>query len=126
MGLASPDLFRDLFLELEMRLVEHLGPYTFFHVHSTGYAHYRHILQIPGLGGIQLTVEVNGPSLRSLVPVMREILGHTRLILFVDAYFDELCDVATQLPRDGLYVMVSDKFVESEGAFRELLVRAWP
>jgi hypothetical protein len=124
-GLASPDLFRDLFLEHEVRLVEHLGPYTFFHVHSTGYAHYRHILEIPGLAGVQLTVEANGPSLRSLVPVMQEILERTRLILFVDAYFDELSDVAGQLPRDGLYVMVSDKFVESEAAFRELLARAW-
>jgi hypothetical protein len=126
MGLASPDLFRDLFLDHEVRLVEHLGPYTFFHVHSTGYAHYRHILEIPGLAGIQLTVEANGPSLHSLIPVMQEILQRTRLIVFVDAYFDELTEVAGQLPRDGLYVMVSDKFVESEEAYRELLARAWP
>ena len=126
MGLASPDLFRDLFLDHEVRLVEHLGPCTFFHIHSTGYAHYHRILEIPGLAGIQLTVEANGPSLRSLIPVMQEILERTRLVLFVDAYFDELSEVAGQLPRDGLYVMASDKFVESEKAYRELLARAWP
>jgi hypothetical protein len=57
---------------------------------------------------------------------MQEILQRTRLIVFVDAYFDELTEVAGQLPRDGLYVMVSDKFVESEEAYRELLARAWP
>jgi hypothetical protein len=57
---------------------------------------------------------------------MQEILERTRLVLFVDAYFDELSEVAGQLPRDGLYVMASDKFVESEKAYRELLARAWP
>jgi hypothetical protein len=126
MGLASPDLFGELFFDHEARLVEHLGPYTFFHVHSTGYAHYRHLLEIRGLAGIQLTVEANGPSLRTLKPVMEEILGRTRLILFVDAFFDELAEVAAQLARDGLYVMVSDKFVDSDEAYRELLARAWP
>ena len=90
MGLASPDFFRDLFLVHEARLVEHIGPYTFFHLHSTGYAHYRHVLEIPGLAGVELTVETNGPSLRDLAPVMQEILQRTRLILFVDAYFEEL------------------------------------
>ncbi len=126
MGLASPNIFADLFLDHEMRLVEHLGPYTFFHVHATGYAHYPHLLKIPGLAGIQMTVESNGPSLQALVPVMQEILQRTRLIIFVDAFFDELADVAKKLPRDGLYVMVSDKFVESEDAYHDLLARAWP
>jgi len=126
MGLASPDLFADLFLEHEARLVEHLGPYTFFHIHSTGYAHYRHLLEIPGLAGVQLMVEANGPSLTSLIPVMQEILERTRLIVTVDSHFDELVEAAGQLPRDGLYITVSDKFIESEGAYRELLARAWP
>ena len=126
MGLASPKVFADLFLPHEVRLVEHLGPYTFFHVHSTGFAHYVHLLEIPGLAGIQLTVEANGPSLRSLVPVMQEILQRTRLILFVDAYFEELGETARRLPRDGLYVMVSDKFVGSDADYRDLLTRAWP
>ncbi len=126
MGLASPELFGDLFLEHEARLVEHLGPYTLFHVHSTGYAHYRHLLEIPGLAGVQLTVEANGPSLRALLPAMREIMERKRLVLFVDAYFEDLVEVAGQLPKDGLYVVVSDKFVESEEAYRDLLSRAWP
>jgi len=85
-----------------------------------------YILETPGLAGIQLTVKANRPSPRSLIPVMQEILERTRLILFVDAYFDELSEVAGQLPHDGLYVMASDKFVESEEAYRELLAHAWP
>ena len=125
MGLASPVFFHDLFLEHEVRLVEHLGPFTFFHLHSTGYAHYQHVLEIPGLGGVQLSIEANGPSLSSLVPVMQEILERTRLILTVDSHFEELVDVGRRLPRDGLYIVVSDKFVSEEEAFRELLARAW-
>jgi hypothetical protein len=126
MGLASPNLFGDLFLEHEARLVAHLSPYAFFHLHSTGYAHYPHLLRIPGLAGIQLTVEANGPSLHALMPVMQEILERTRLILFVDAYFDELGSVARKISRDDLYVMVSDKFVDNAEAYRDLLARAWP
>lgn len=126
MGLASPAFFRELIADHVARLVEHLGQYTFFHIHSTGYAHYKHVLQIQGLAGIQLTVESNGPSLRSLRPVMHQILESTRLIIFVDGYFDELAEVARQLPRDGLYVMVSDKFVDSDDAYRGLLASAWP
>ena len=125
MGLASPRLFHDVFLVHEARLVEHTGKYTFFHLHSTGYADYRHVLDIPGLAGLEITVEANGPSLLDLEPVMQEILQRTRLILFVDAYFEELSEVARRLPRDGLYVMVSDKFVSSEEDFRSLLARTW-
>jgi hypothetical protein len=125
-GLASPELFRDLFLEHEIRLVEHVGTCVFFHVHSTGYAHYRHLLEIPLLAGIQLTVEANGPSLLELAPTLREILERSRLILFLDAYADQLPELARQLPRDGLYVMVSDKFVEGEEGYRELVARWWP
>jgi thymidylate kinase len=57
---------------------------------------------------------------------MHQILESTRLMIFVDAYFDELAEVARQLPRDGLYVMVSDKFVDSDEAYRGLLASAWP
>jgi thymidylate kinase len=112
-------------LEQEQLLVDHLVPHTFFHVHSTGYDHYRHILEIAGLAGIQLTVEANGPSLGDLVPVMEEILGQTRLIVFVDAYFEELVEVVRKLPRNGLYVMVSDKFIDSDVAFKELVRSSW-
>jgi hypothetical protein len=126
MGLASPDLFRDLFLEDEIRLVDHLGPHTFFHVHSTGYAHYPHLLEIPGLAGIQLTVEANGPSLVSLLPVMQEIQRRMRLIVFVDAYFEELSEACKQLAPDGLYIMVSDKFLDSDEEYREFVARTWP
>lgn len=126
MGLASPDMFRDLFLAHEAQLVKHTGPYTFFHLHSTGYAHYRHVLDIPGIAGIEITVESNGPALRHLAPVMGEILQRTRLILFVDAYFDELSEVVRRLPRDGLYIMVSDKFVQSEEEYCSLLTALRP
>jgi hypothetical protein len=126
LGLVSPALFGDLFLQHEIRLVEHLGPCTFFHTHSTGCAYYRHLLDIPGLGGVEIRIEGNGPSLYSLLPAMQEILEHTRLMLYIDSHFDEFAEVARQLPRDGLCIMVSDKFIESEEAYRELLVRAWP
>jgi len=114
MGLCSPEVYRDHFMRPDARIVERLGPCTLFHVHSTGYQHYRHLLQIPGLGGLELTVEANGPSLLELAPVFNEVLEQTRLVVFVDAHFDDLSEMLRRIPHDGLYLIVSDKFIPTE------------
>jgi hypothetical protein len=106
-------------------IVEHLGPCVFFHLHSTGHRHYRHVLDIPRIAGLQMTVEANGPQLSDLIPVLREILERTRLILSVDSHFDQLQAATRQLPAEGLYLIVSDKFVSTDGDFQELLAANW-
>jgi hypothetical protein len=125
MGMCSPEMYARLFMEEDARLVERLGPYTLFHLHATGYGHYRHVLDLPGLAGLELTLEAAGPPLRELVPMLREVLERTRLILFVDAHFGDLREALRQLPADGLYLMVSDKFVSSDEEFRELCTSVW-
>lgn len=125
MGMCSPSCYRDLFMPCNAAIVEHLGPCVFFHLHSTGYRHYRHVLDIPRLAGLQMTVEANGPQLSDLIPVLREILERTRLILFVDSHFDQLQAATRQLPAEGLYLIVSDKFVSTDGDFKELLAANW-
>jgi hypothetical protein len=125
MGMCSPSCYRDLFMPYNAAIVEQLGPGVFFHLHSTGYRHYRHLLDIPRLAGLQMTVEANGPQLLDLIPVLREILERTRLILFVDSHFDQLQATTRQLPAEGLYLMVSDKFVSTDGDFKELLAANW-
>ena len=122
MGLASPDLFRDLFLEHEARLVEHLGPYTFFHVHSTGYAHYGHVLEIPGLAGVELTVETNGPSLWDLIPGDAGDPATYTPDLFVDAYFEELSEVA----RHFLAMDFTSWCPTSSSRAKRTTARCWP
>jgi hypothetical protein len=57
--------------------------------------------------------------------VLREILERTRLILSVDSHFDQLQAATRQLPAEGLYVIVSDKFVSTDGDFQDLLAANW-
>ncbi len=123
LGLCRPAVYERIFQPLTAELVKRLGAYVIFHVHSTGFQHYRHVLAVPGLAGLQLTVEKNGPPLVTLLPTLREILARTRLILFVDHWFEQLPDVLPSLPADGLFVMLSDRDVTSEAGFREFVDR---
>ncbi len=125
MGLCSPEVYRDHFMALDARIVERLGPCTIFHMHTTGYQHYRHVLQIPGLDGLQFTVEANGPRLLDLAPVFREVLEQNRLIVFVDAQFEDLPAVLRQIPHEGLYLMVSDRFIPDETSYQAFLAENW-
>ena len=121
MGLCAPALYRDLFMRYNTELVTRLGKYTLFHLHSTGYRHYRHVLEIPGIAGLELTVEANGPTLAELVPALRVILERSRLILQVDGHFEELPATLRALPKEGLYLLLSDKFIPDEEAYRDFL-----
>ena len=125
MGMCAPEIYRDLFRPLDAQVVKHLPGPVLFHLHSTGYAHFRHVLDTPDLAGLQLTVEANGPSLVDMAADLREILGRTRLILLVDHGFEHLADVLRRLPTDGLYVLIPDRYLESDEAFVEFVQDVW-
>ncbi len=125
LGQCSPAVFRDVFRQHNARLVEHLGPHVFFHLHSTGMWHWREVLAIEGLAGLQLTVEANGPQLAELVPVLREILETSRLILFVDHGFEQLPAALGQLPSAGLYLLLRDDQVRDDDEFRRFVATHW-
>jgi hypothetical protein len=126
LGLCHPDLYRDLFMNYTTEAVRHLGACVVFHLHSTGFQHFRHVLRIPGLGGLQMTIEANGPPLTDLLPVFREILEQSRLLLFLDHRFNELSAVLPRLPCEGLYLVVPATCLPSEAAFVEFVKRLWP
>ncbi len=125
MGMCRPNCYRDIFRKYNAAVVKHLGAHVLFHLHSTGFQHYRDVLSIPGLAGLELTVEANGPSLTDLVPVMREILERSRLILFVDQGIEQLPGVLRQLPREGLYLIVLEQHIHSDDEFRRLVNAGW-
>lgn len=116
-GMASPRIYRDIFMPLNAEAVRRLGPYTMFHLHSSGMRHWRDVLSVPGLAGVEITVEAVGPDLTALAPTLREIAERSRLALFVDEHFDQTREVMRQLPRDGVYWIISDKYVSSEEGF---------
>jgi hypothetical protein len=78
-------------------------------------------LEIPGIAGLELTVEANGPSLAELVPALRAILERSRLILQVEGHFQELPAALRALPKEGLYLLLSDRFIPDEKAYRDFL-----
>jgi hypothetical protein len=120
-GLCNPSVYRDIFMQFNTQVVQHLGSYVLFHLHSTGLQHYRHVLDIHGLAGIQITIELNGPPLVKLLPVFREILEHSRLIIFADNRFNELVEILPKLPNEGLYVVVPETFIKSDSEYNEFI-----
>ena len=125
MGMVDPGIFRDIFLKHNNTLVKRLDGHAFFHLHSTGFAHYKHLLEIEGLSGIEITIEQNGPPLIDLVEVFKEILSKTRLILFVDAYFDQLNEVLKQIPSDGLYLLIPSHYIKTDREFSTFINSNW-
>jgi hypothetical protein len=125
LGLCHPAIYRDTFMKLSAQVVHHLGPHVLFHLHSTGYKHYEQVLQVPGLAGLQMTIEANGPPLAELVPVFRKILGRSRLLVFADHRYEELPAVLPRLPREGLYVVVPETYLRTEAEFGDFVKTHW-
>ena len=125
LGMCSPDIYREVFMKYNAGIVDHLGRYVLFHLHSTGYAHYRDVLDIPGIAGLEMTVEENGPPLRDMVTFIRETLERSRLILFVHHYFEDVPRVIRQIPHEGLFLVISDKFIRSEDEYRQFMKANW-
>ena len=125
LGMCSPSVYRDVFMELNADIVKRFGSCFFFHFHSTGFQFWRDVMAIPGLAGIELTIEENGPRLIGLAPVLREILERTRLILFVYHYFEDVREILKSIPHDGLYLIISDKFITSDDEYRAFIASVW-
>ena len=60
LGMCSPSIYREIFRQFNAEIVRHLGQHVLFHFHSTGFAHYPHVMDIPGLAGVQMTMETIG------------------------------------------------------------------
>jgi hypothetical protein len=125
LGMCSPSVYRDIFMPLNAAIVRHLGAHVFFHLHTTGYQHYRHVLDIPGIAGLEMTLETIGPTLRDLAPVLREILERTRLIVHLCTGFEYLPEVLRKLPRAGLFLVLPSKYIPNDAAFREFVSANW-
>jgi hypothetical protein len=121
LGMCSPSLYRDIFMSYNAAVVEHLGSCVFFHFHSTGHKHYTHVMNIPGIAGLQMSMESIGPTLLDMVPVFREILEKTRLMLQVCTGFEYLPEALRKLPREGLYLVIPSKYVPTDEAFLEFV-----
>jgi hypothetical protein len=125
MGMCAPAMYHDIFMELNAETVRHLGPYVLFHLHSTGYKHYRDVLSVPGIAGLEIYLEQGGPTLRDLLPALRETLEKSRLILHVDYSFEQLPEVLPKLPQEGLFLAVSNLRIRSDAEFRKFISAHW-
>jgi hypothetical protein len=125
LGQCSPTVYRDLFIGCSAEVVRYLRDCVFFHLHSTGMRHWREVLSIEGLAGLQLTVEANGPPLSDLVPVLQEILERSRLILFLDNGFRQLAEVLRRVPSEGLYLILREDRFRNDGEYRRFIKTHW-
>jgi len=125
MCMCAPEVYRDVFREHNAAVVQHLGDCVIFHMHSGGFQHYREVLAIPGLAGVQVTVDPTGPALADMLPVLHEVLERSRLILWAKQGCRGLVEVLRHLPKDGLYVIVPDADITCDTAFREFIAAAW-
>jgi hypothetical protein len=125
MGMCSPNTYRDLFMQNDADVVRHLGEYVIFHLHTNGYQHYKHVLEIPGIAGLEMVLETIGPTALDLVPVFREILQKSRLILNVGTGFELLPEVLRKLPKEGLFVAIPDKYIHNDQEFHDFTTAIW-
>jgi hypothetical protein len=125
LGMCSPSIYRDIFMQFNAAIVKHLGPHVLFHFHSTGYKHYTHVLNIPGIAGVEITLETIGPTLQDLVPVLRNILEKSRLILQVSTGFEYLPAALRKLPKEGLFLVIPSKYISTNNEFREFISLNW-
>jgi hypothetical protein len=125
MGMASPAMYHDIFMECNAEVVKHLGPYVLFHLHTTGYKHYQHVLNVPGIAGLEISMETTGPTLLDLLPVFREILEKSRLLLHVDYGFEQLPELLRKLPREGFFLAVSNRHIRSDEEFKQFISSVW-
>jgi hypothetical protein len=125
MGMCSPTMYRDIFMEYNAETIKHLGPYVLFHLHSTGYKHYRDVLSLPGIAGLEVYMEHGGPTLFDMLPILREVLAKSRLILHVDYCFEQLPEVLRKLPREGLFSAISNLHIRSDEEFRQFTSAHW-
>ena len=125
MGMCSPAMYRDVFMSYNAEIVQSLGDYILFHLHSTGIQFYHDLLTVPGLAGIEVTLEENGPRPADLVPMFRKILEQSRLIVFAYHFFEEMAGILDKIPHEGLYLVISDKFIQSEDEFRTFIEEHW-
>jgi hypothetical protein len=121
MGMCSPNMYRDLFMQNNAELVRHLGTHVMFHLHSTGYQHYKHVLNIPGIAGLEMVLESIGPTALDLVPVFREILEKSRLMLHIGNGFEHLPQVVNKLPKEGLFIAIADKYIRNDEEFHDFV-----
>ena len=119
MGMCSPNTYRDIFMQNNAKVVRHLGKYVMFHLHSTGYQHYKHVLDIPGIAGLEMSLESIGPTALDLVPVFREILEKSRLMLHVGTGFEQLPQVLSKLSKEGLFLAIPDKYIRNDQEFHD-------
>jgi hypothetical protein len=121
LGACSPAVYRNHFLALDAEVVRHMGDHVIFHFHSTGYRHLRDVLLIPGLAGLEMNVEANGPPLVEMAKELRQVLEQTRLILFVDSGFDQLPEVLRKWPHEGLYLLLRNDQIRSNEEFERFV-----
>jgi len=105
--MLSPDIFRELVLPCDRRIVEAF-PRTEYHVHGSEYHQIENLLTLDRLTTIEFTLEhtLGGAPLETTLPVIRRMLDRRPVLLAaLDTETADRC--VRELPARGLCVMLA-------------------
>lgn len=79
-ALCGPDIYKDLVLPCDSRIVEHTDT-SYIHIHSGGIKCLEYILKIPGLSGLEISYDPNGPSLEEILEWAQEAYRNNKSVM---------------------------------------------
>ncbi len=116
MGLLSPDLFREFVLPGLSRIVSRFD-FASLHLHSGYLQHLDTVLAMPELAAVEITVDVSGPTVAELLPVIAKAQRAKPTIVHGMLSVDEMKILVEALPAEGLWLITR---VESPQAANQM------
>lgn len=117
----SPEIYRN-FQSANDRMILGSQPFSLFHLHPASFFIVDELLAMDALDVIQVNRDVNGPSVETMLPVLRHILETKRLLLWGEFTEDEVRRLLYELPCRGLALQL---FVRTPEQGRDLMERVF-
>jgi len=125
-GMASPQIYRDLFLSNTQRIVSNFD-FGWIHIHSGYHHNIEELLTIPELAAIEFTIDAPSvPSIEELIPVIQKIQKHKPIIVHGRLCLEEMECLVHNLSPEGLCVISRVASVEVGNEMLEELLSGLP
>jgi hypothetical protein len=104
-ALLSPQLYETFVLEPHTVLASSYD-YTLFHLHPASFYVIDYLIEIDGLGVIEINKDFGGPSVEAMLPVLQKVQQKKNLVVWGDFTEEELELVKRSVDPQGLYIIV--------------------
>lgn len=104
-ALLSPELYEAFMLEPHKRMAESY-PYTLFHLHPASFFVIDYLLEMDGLGIVEINKDFGGPSVAEMIPVLQKVQKKKNLVIWGDFTKEEFSLIKNSVDPEGLYIIV--------------------